>query len=244
MEASAKPLRADAERNRRLLLDAAAAAFAEHGLDVGVGEIARRAGVGRGTVFRRFPTKEHLIAAIVVDRMHQVTTLGRELMADPDPGQAVFTLLAVMVQGAQGDRALFEAVDEAFLANEDIRRGHDELIEAMDALLRRAQEAGAVRDDVGALDLMMMFKGVCEASRPYSNHLVAARQLELVRAALRPVPESERLPGPVPSFEDLNPRGEEPASAARARSGARGGAETPAGGSSDAADTLAGPTDD
>src|ERR1700678_2312744 len=126
MPESTKPLRADAERNRRLLLDAAAAAFAEHGLDVGVGEIARRAGVGRGTVFRRFPTKEHLIAAVVVDRMHHASDLGRDLLTDPDPGEALFALLGEMVRAARTDRALFEAVDDTFLANEDIRVAHDD----------------------------------------------------------------------------------------------------------------------
>src|SRR5258708_36935827 len=90
MPESTKPLRADAERNRRLLLDAAAEAFAEHGLDVSVGEIARRAGVGQGTVFRRFPTKEHLIAAVVVDRMHQASARGRGAPPPPAPGAAGF----------------------------------------------------------------------------------------------------------------------------------------------------------
>ncbi|MDQ6804525.1 MAG: TetR/AcrR family transcriptional regulator [Actinomycetota bacterium] len=203
MPESTKPLRADAERNRRLLLDAAAAAFAEHGLDVGVGEIARRAGVGRGTVFRRFPTKEHLIAAVVVDRMHQASGRGRELLADPDPGAAMFELLGTMVQAAQTDRALFEAVADTFLANEDIRAAHSDLVEVLDRLLRRAQDAGAVRDDVGALDLLMMFKGVCEASRPFNDSDMAARQLELVRAALRPVAASERLRGQPPTLDDM-----------------------------------------
>ncbi|MEA2199204.1 MAG: hypothetical protein QOJ25_3255 [Solirubrobacteraceae bacterium] len=203
MPESTKPLRADAERNRRLLLDAAAEAFAEHGLDVSVGEIARRAGVGQGTVFRRFPTKEHLIAAVVVDRMHQASARGRELLAAPDPGAAVFELLTAMVKAAQTDRALFEAVDDIFLANEDIREAHDDLVDSLDQLLRRAQDAGAVRDDVGALDLLMMFKGVCEASRPFNNVDIAARQLDLVRAALRPVPASERLQGRPPTLADI-----------------------------------------
>jgi AcrR family transcriptional regulator len=202
-----KPLRADAERNRRLLLDAAATAFAEHGLDVGVGEIARRAGVGRGTVFRRFPTKEHLIAAVVVDRMHQASARGRELLADPDPGGALFELLRTMVQAARTDRALFEAVDNAFLANEDIREAHADLVEVLDQLLRRAQDAGAVRDDVGALDLLMMFKGVCEASRPFNDADIAGRQLELVRAALRPVADADRLRGRPPTLEDMEGAG-------------------------------------
>jgi AcrR family transcriptional regulator len=203
MPETSKPLRADAERNRRLLLDAAAAAFAEHGLEVGVGEIARRAGVGRGTVFRRFPTKEHLIAAVVVDRMHQASDRGRELLADPEPGVALFELLATMVDAAQTDRALFEAVTDTLLANEEIRAAHTDLVGVLDQLLRRAQEAGAVRDDVGALDLLMMFKGVCEASRPFNDPDVAGRQLELVRAALRPVPASERLRGRPPTLDDM-----------------------------------------
>jgi AcrR family transcriptional regulator len=206
MAESTKPLRADAERNRRLLLDAAAAAFAEHGLDVGVSEIARRAGVGQGTVFRRFPTKEHLIAAVVVDRMHQASARGRELLTDPDPGAALFELLAAMVEAARTDRALFEAVDDTFLANEDIREAHADLVDVIDQLLRRAQEAGAVRDDVGGLDLVMMFKGVCEASRPFSDVDITSRQLDLVRAALRPVGPGERLRGRPPTLEDLEGR--------------------------------------
>ena len=71
-------LRADALRNRRRILDAAAEAFAESGLDVGVAEIARRAGVGPGTIFRRFPTKEDLIAAIVQERIEQMLALADE----------------------------------------------------------------------------------------------------------------------------------------------------------------------
>jgi AcrR family transcriptional regulator len=216
MPETSKPLRADAERNRRLLLDAAAEAFAEHGLEVGVAEIARRAGVGRGTVFRRFPTKEHLIAAIVVDRMDQVSARGRELLADPNPDAALFELLASMVGSAQTDRALFEAVGDTFLANEDIRAAHAQLAGVLDQLLQRAQDAGTIRDDVGALDLLMMFKGVCEAARPFSDADVAARQLELVRAALRPVAATERLSGRPPTLDDMErafPRVEGKASA-------------------------------
>ena len=204
MTETSKPLRADAERNRRLLLDAAAAAFAEHGLEVGVGEIARRAGVGRGTVFRRFPTKEHLIAAVVVDRMNQASDRGRELLDDPDPGGALFELLAAMVEAAQTDRALFEAVADTFLANEEIRAAQTDLIGVLGQLLSRAQEAGTVRDDVGALDLLMMFKGACEAARPFNDPGVALRQLELVRAALRPVPAAQRLRGRPPTLDDMD----------------------------------------
>src|SRR2546421_6303615 len=112
MPGEERPLRADAERNRRRLLDAAEALFCERGLDVGVGEIAHAAGVGRGTLFRNFPSKEHLIAAIVIDRMTDATQAGRELLSAADPGEAVFTFIDDIVGRQQLDRALFEAVGD------------------------------------------------------------------------------------------------------------------------------------
>ena len=74
MEAHVRPLRADAARNRARVLDAARTAFAEAGLDVGVEEIARRAGVGKGTLYRRFPTKEALVCAIFEDILLEFDT--------------------------------------------------------------------------------------------------------------------------------------------------------------------------
>src|SRR3954465_11493357 len=88
MTPEATTLRADAERNRRRILEAAAAAFAESGLDVGVAEIARRAGVGAGTIFRRFPTKEDLVVAIVEERIAQMVTLAEEALEEDDAGEA------------------------------------------------------------------------------------------------------------------------------------------------------------
>src|SRR6202020_3629255 len=93
MESERRPLRADAERNRRRLLDAATAIFCERGLDVGVGEIAERAGVGRGTLFRNFPSKEHLIAAIVVERMNESIERAHAALDAGDPGAALFELI-------------------------------------------------------------------------------------------------------------------------------------------------------
>ena len=86
-------MRADAERNRQRLLDAATQMFCERGLDVGVGEIAQQAGVGRGTLFRNFPSKEHLIAAIVVERMSESIARGQAALEAEDPGQALFALI-------------------------------------------------------------------------------------------------------------------------------------------------------
>src|SRR5437763_12994279 len=198
-------LRADAERNRRRLLDAATEIFCERGLDVGVGEIAQQAGVGRGTLFRNFPSKEHLIVAIVVERMNESVNRGRALLDAADPGQALFDLIDQSVGRQQPDRALFDAVADTWLANDEIRAAHTELMEVLEVLVGRAQEAGAVRDDVSAVDVLMLVKGVCEACRSF-QHVdpdLAMRQLDLVRAAISSPGAARPLRGRRPTIEDL-----------------------------------------
>jgi AcrR family transcriptional regulator len=208
METERKPLRADAERNRRRLIDAATTMFCERGLEVGVGEIAESAGVGRGTLFRNFPSKEHLIAAIVVERMGELAQRGRDRLADEDPGEALFAILEKSIGPTQqADRALFEALDDEWLENDDIRAGHAELLVVLDALVSRAQAAGAIRADVGAIDVLCMTKGVCEASRHF-EHLdpgIAARQFDLVRAALTDTSNRWPVGGGAPAVDAANP---------------------------------------
>jgi AcrR family transcriptional regulator len=201
-----RPLRADAERNRRALLDAAEAAFSERGLDVGVAEIAQRAGVGRGTVFRRFPSKEHLIAAIVVDRMADATARGRALLDAPDAGEGLFAFLSDMVARRQSDRALFDAIADTFLSNTEIRAAQAELVEVLDALVSRAQDSGAVRADVGALDVLMLIKGLCEAIGPFQaiDPNIGERHLDLMRAALSSAAGAQPLRGRTPTVEDFD----------------------------------------
>ena len=199
-------MRADAERNRRRLLDAATQMFCERGLDVGVGEIAQQAGVGRGTLFRNFPSKEHLIAAIVVERMRESISRGRAaLEATDDPGQALFDLIEQSVGRSQTDRALFDAIAETWLANDEIREIHAELIGVLDALVRRAQDAGVVRTDVSAVDVLMLVKGVCEAvgSFQHVKSDVTLRQLDLVRSAISAPGAQRPLRGSPPSLQDL-----------------------------------------
>ena len=199
-------MRADAERNRRRLLDAATQMFCERGLDVGVGEIAQQAGVGRGTLFRNFPSKEHLIAAIVVERMLESITRGHAALEAPDAGQALFDLIEQSVGRSQTDRALFDAIAETWLANDEIREVHSELIGVLDALVRKAQDAGTIRRDISAVDVLMMIKGVCEAVASF-QHLkpdVILRQLDLVRAAISAPGVEQLLRGSPPSLEDLD----------------------------------------
>jgi AcrR family transcriptional regulator len=200
-----RPLRADAERNRRRLLGAAQAIFCERGLDVGVAEIAQRAGVGRGTLFRHFQSKQDLIAAIVVERMREAAAHGRTLLGEPDPAGALFGFLDEMVGRQQLDRALFEAVADAWLANDEIRAAHAEVIGVLDELLSRAQKRGAVRGDVGPVDVLMLLKGVCEASSAFAqiDPTMVARHLDLVRASLTAPAGARPLRGSSPTLADI-----------------------------------------
>jgi AcrR family transcriptional regulator len=200
-----RPLRADAERNRRRLIESATAIFCERGLEVGVGEIAEQAGVGRGTLFRNFPCKEDLIAAVVVERIRESVERGRGLMDAADPGGALFGLIEQAAGRSQTDRALFDALDDIWLTNDEIRAAHSELIGVVDGLVGRAQAVGAIRPDVSAVDVMMMVKGACEASRAF-QHVdpnVAARQLDLVWAAIAMPGAQRALRGQAPSVQAL-----------------------------------------
>ena len=223
MTAEEKPLRADAERNRRRLLEVAAAMFSERGLDVGVGEIAERAGVGRGTLFRNFASKEDLIAAIVVERMNELIALGRGLLDAEDPADALFAFIEELAGRQQRvDRALFDAVADTFLANESIRAAYSAIIETVGLLLERAQSTGAIRADVSAIDVVMLVKGACQATTSFQmiDPEIGGRQLDLVRAALSAPAATRPLRGRTPSFEDLERAfpSSEPAAARRVRS--------------------------
>ncbi len=216
MEEEPRRLRADAERNRLRLLEAATEIFCERGLDAGVGEIAHHAGVGRATLFRNFASKEDLIAAIVVQRMGESIDRGRAALDAPNPGQALFDLIDQSVGRQQTDRALFDALDDVWLANDEIRAAHSELMDVFDRLVARAQDEGTVRTDVSVVDVMMMIKGACEAVSAY-HHLdpeITMRQLDLVRAAITPAEAQRPLRGHRPTIEDL-----ERASGRQARGG-------------------------
>jgi AcrR family transcriptional regulator len=201
-----RPQRADAQRNRRRLLDAATAVFCERGLDVSVGDIAQRAGVGRATLFRNFPTKDHLIVAIVIDRLGETVARGRTLLQAPDAGEALFGLIDETVGRQRTDRTLFAALDDTWRSHPEIRAAHAQLVATLEALVERAQRAGAVREDVSAVDVLMLLKGVCEANESF-QHVdpeIALRQLDLVRAAISTPDHQRRLRGRKPTIEDLD----------------------------------------
>lgn len=148
-----RPLRADARRNREKVLRAARDAFAESGYDVPLDEIAARAGVGPGTVYRHFPAKEALFQAVVTARIEDLIGDARTRATAGDPGGAFFGFLARVAQEATAKRDLPDAIAIAGSLQ-------DSLYAALDVLLRRAQEAGAVRADVGTRELILLFKGM------------------------------------------------------------------------------------
>src|SRR5580692_10594245 len=104
--AGERPLRRDAERNRQRILAAAAEVFTERGLDVTLDEVARVAGVGIGTVYRRFPDKESLVSELFRDRVDALVTVAEEACAMPDPGQGLISYLEFAAAALSGDLGL------------------------------------------------------------------------------------------------------------------------------------------
>ncbi|WP_216893982.1 TetR/AcrR family transcriptional regulator [Nocardia alni] len=157
-----RALRADARRNRERVLAAAQEAFAAEGISVPLDEIARRAGVGPGTVYRHFPTKEALFHAAMLDRVERMLEHARSLSSAVDPGRAFFDYLDHMVVEGGVKRDLAEAVG----GREGLESSGPtlELRSAIDVLLRRAQSSGAVRSDIDIADLMRILKGAFVAA--------------------------------------------------------------------------------
>lgn len=156
MSSAPRPLRADAARNRRRILDAARTVFAEHGLGVGVEAVAREAGVGVGTIYRRFPTKEQLLQAIVDDRVDELRERLAALEAAGDPWDALAAAAETLAGSVARDRGFYDALQEAagMLTVPDCARAAS--LEAIGPFLERAQAAGAARDDVVPLDVLAL----------------------------------------------------------------------------------------
>jgi AcrR family transcriptional regulator len=170
-EAGSKPLRADAARNREKVLRAAREAFAESGYGVPLDEIAARAGVGPGTVYRHFPAKEALFEAVVTARITDLVEDARARADAADPGEAFFGFLARIAGELAAKRDLPDAISIAGSLRED-------LFLALDLLLRRAQQAGAVRAEVRNADLIAllkgMFAGLADSTDPVQREVVFA----------------------------------------------------------------------
>lgn len=185
MAESVRALRADAARNRARVLEVAYETFAAEGLGVPIDEIARRAGVGAGTVYRHFPTKEDLYRAVVEDRIRSIVDEGRALLASGDPAEALFTFLRSMVlQWGATDRGLSETLAGFGIDVEAaIPQAEGDFMDMLDGLLRAAQQAGAVRPDLAARDVKAILVGL-QAIQGYNDD-AAGRLVEVVLDGLR-----------------------------------------------------------
>lgn len=165
---TARPMRADAARNRQRLLDVTYQVFAEQGLSVPVDEIARRAGVGAGTVYRHFPSKAALYYAVIANRLTAIVDGGRALLESDDPGQALFDFLRSMVlEWGATDRGLVDAVGGLGIdLASTMPEAEDALRTLLADLLDAAQQAGVARTDVDAADIKALIVG-CQAMQSY-----------------------------------------------------------------------------
>jgi AcrR family transcriptional regulator len=182
---SSRPMRADAQRNRARILDAADAVFAEGGPDASTEEVARRAGVAIGTVFRHFPTKADLLRALMKRLLQQVTADVADRIANGDPATALFDFFANLVRRTAANRTVVgllaaEGLDVA------IAGPITSLTGAVDELLTRAQRAGAVRADVRLDEVMALLESLCQgALRGGWDDNLRERTLAIVFAGLR-----------------------------------------------------------
>jgi AcrR family transcriptional regulator len=156
--------RSDAVLNRARILAAASLTFATDGADVSLDEIARRAGVGAGTVHRHFPTKRELVSAVVIDRLEGLAERATGLESAPDPDTAFFTFLRELTAEAAQNAALTSALDGDGLGAAAATVGA-ELSDALAALLVRAQRAGAVREPLSVRELHAIVGGVIAMER-------------------------------------------------------------------------------
>jgi AcrR family transcriptional regulator len=163
--ARARPLRADAARNRRRVVEAAQAVFSELGLEASVDDVAARAGVGRATVYRSFASKDHLIAGIAIERLHSFERLAVDALEEADAGAAFRGVLVAIAEAHPKDRVMLEAL-RLQAAVPELAEARTAVSVAVGRLIRRAQRQGRLRRDATADDVRVLFSGLTHALTP------------------------------------------------------------------------------
>jgi AcrR family transcriptional regulator len=197
-----KPLRADARRNRDRLLEAARTAFAAEGLSVPLDEIARRAGVGPGTLYRHFPAKEALFEAVLHDRIQRLADEARSLRSAPDAGPALLGFIDRLIAEATLKRDLVDALASVGAdLTASLAETGAQLRRELQDLLARAQRGGAIRDDIGIADLMAIIAGMLFAlQRRSGDQADPRRAIAVLRDGLRATPaQASGLPTKPPA---------------------------------------------
>jgi AcrR family transcriptional regulator len=197
----ARPLRRDAQRNRQRILKAASVVFTERGLDVTLDEVARHAGVGVGTVYRRFGTKEDLVEALFVDRIEEIAALAEEAAMAPDPWSGLACFMEQAATKLAGDLGLRQLMMFATYGGDKIWYARQRNAPLVTRLVERAQAAGQLRSDLRPTDIPFLLFVLTEAAqlaRDVSPE-IWRRYLTLVMDGLRPEREGVS-PLPVPAM--------------------------------------------
>jgi AcrR family transcriptional regulator len=179
-----RPLRADARRNRERILEAARFACAEHGSNMQIHDVARDAGVGIGTVYRHFPTKEALLEALVAEKYRAAVEIATAALEIDDPWESFAEMLRRNAEMMARDASLRDALARLGPDAPTAPEGRAQLDELGGRILRRAQAAGVVRDDVDGEDIGVLMSGLgASMGRPGDAW---RRHLDLLLDALRP----------------------------------------------------------
>jgi AcrR family transcriptional regulator len=196
-----RPLRRDAERNRQRILQAASEVFTERGLDVSLDEVARYAGVGVGTVYRRFRTKEDLVEALFVDRIEEVAALAEEATRSADPWSGLACFMEEAATMLARDHGLRQIMMFATYGGDRVWYARQRNAPLVTRLVERAQAAGQLRSDLRPTDIPFILFVLTEAAQ-FAKRVspqIWRRYLTLVLDGLRPERE-DVTPLPVPAM--------------------------------------------
>ncbi len=190
-----RPLRADAQRNKDKLLTTAMAAFAEHGTDASLEDIARQAGVGIGTLYRHFPTRDALMEAVYRHQVELLCDAADELVATEDADSALEAWMERFVQHVATKRGMAMALKSVIGKDSELfAYCHGRIRASVEMLLANAVAAGAIRSDVEAADLLKALSGICLVSDQPGWQEQARRLVNLLHDGLR-----YRAPAPAPA---------------------------------------------
>lgn len=198
-------LRCDAQRNLERILAVAHEVFAERGIDVPMVEIARRAGVGQGTLYRRFPHRSDLLATLIERRIREVIGWADAACQAEDAGQALLDLMARIIAARQTDRLLLKAIEQPGVRNELLGALRGTLLERMGVLLARAQAAGQIRGDLEPQDIPNLIAAVAESVPRAANvePELWRRYLAIIAAGMGAV--DDRSLGSIAVVEQVEP---------------------------------------
>jgi AcrR family transcriptional regulator len=181
-----KTLRADARRNRARILQAAEQVFSEKGVSASTEEVAGKAGVAIGTIFRHFPTKDDLLRALLKEVLQRLTDEVNALNADGDPATALFTLFTRMVEQAAAKKTVVDLLAQTGM-NVQVADPVQALKQGIEGLLTRAQQAGAIRNDVQIQEVMAVLTSTCQGALHAGwDHDLQHRTLTIIFNGLRP----------------------------------------------------------